>query len=278
MFYLNGLDSNLENIVSLAKFRSSHPIVDRETLKAAYKSSLLVIQPNVRQNISDKFIYDNDLISHYLSKYVDTVNDKSNSASVHEYTSNKSMECALKEIKKGIVFLKNNCPSIHFLFELVVNSIFYWRSEGQGGGSTSNAVGVIWASNRKNWGYLDVVEFLVHELTHQLMFLDELRYGHYKDCSLLNNSETYALSAILCRRRPMDKVIHSLVVGFEVLSLRQDLNTEKEIFLVHPESEQLKEDCKATIESIYSVDKKNNFLTKRSLEVVEDVCLKINRL
>lgn len=48
------------------------------------------------------------------------------------------------------------------------------------------------------------------------MFLDELRYSHYAYARILDPS-TYARSAILNIDRPLDKVLHSIVVAVEIL-------------------------------------------------------------
>lgn len=52
------------------------------------------------------------------------------------------------------------------------------------------------------------------------MFIDEIRYSHYNYGAIVDKS-TWARSAILNVPRPLDKVLHSVVVATEILLLRE---------------------------------------------------------
>jgi hypothetical protein len=72
-----------------------------------------------------------------------------------------------------------------------------------------------------SWNVFDGVEGLLHELTHTLLMLDELRFSHYPDYQILKKPENLAKSAIRVEPRPLHSVVHSYVVAVEVLALRQ---------------------------------------------------------
>jgi hypothetical protein len=88
------------------------------------------------------------------------------------------------------------------LLNTIITDIFVLPSSVAKGGSTSQAVGVIWANPKISYTTADMIEILVHELTHHAMFLDELRYTHYSYSRVLNQS-TWAHSAILIVARPL---------------------------------------------------------------------------
>jgi hypothetical protein len=129
------------------------------------------------------------------------------------------LACALSEIalysRDYLDFLKT-----------IVTDIFILPSDKARAGSTSQAIGLIWMNPRLTYTTVDIIEMLVHEFTHHTMFLDEMRHKHY--CyELVINRSTWARSAILNIARPLDKVLHSIVVSTEVLLFRNN-------FLGHP--------------------------------------------
>src|SRR5436305_15130155 len=87
-------------------------------------------------------------------------------------------------------------------------------------------------------------------MTHTLMFLDEGRYGHYLDYAAIAQRENYALSPILAKQRPLDKVVHALVVTAEILSFRQLHAGHPHGARRHPDSDRL---LRAAEQSIASV-------------------------
>ncbi|WP_419204388.1 aKG-HExxH-type peptide beta-hydroxylase [Bordetella trematum] len=125
-------------------------------------------------------------------------------------------------IERGPAKLRSEAPNHSLLFDVLISEIVVLPSTVANGGSTSDAIGVIWANPSARWEPVDTAEFLVHELTHHCMFIDEICNGHY-DYDLVVKRDYWAASAILNRPRPVDKVLHSIVVATEVLLLRQHL-------------------------------------------------------
>lgn len=85
------------------------------------------------------------------------------------------------------------------------------------------------------------------------MFLDELRYTHYSYSRVLKQS-TWARSAILNVARPLDKVLHSIVVAIEVLLFRDGYLGHPVNPRVHPPTrvmiEQLRDSISSTEQAI----------------------------
>lgn len=152
-------------------------------------------------------------------------------------------------VAMAISAMKAGAPDHYNLLNTFVETIFYEGSDVATGGSTSSAVGVIWANPHPKFRTSDTVEFLVHELTHNLVFLDEWVHPHY-DYDEILKPETWCKSAILMTKRPLDKVVHSIIVAAEIVLLRRELIGEPEDPRAHPPSGNI---VAAVIESIRQI-------------------------
>ena len=221
MYYLLGLEKNLSTIFLLCQGKSKLEITSQAELKQAYLEFLKIIQPKVwRPDVKDNvFLYDPELIADLIVNYLDEgiLTDFSAEIRVSKLP---SMHAALREMQSALDHIYFQDKHHHDLLRFTINTLFYAESYQQGGGSVSSAIGVIWCANRKNWTLNDSVEFLVHELTHNLVFLDELRYQHYVSLCEIAKQENFAVSAVLKKPRPLDKVFHSLIVAVDELCLK----------------------------------------------------------
>lgn len=160
------------------------------------------------------------------------------------------------------------------LFDTVITDIFILPSEIARAGSTSSALGVIWANPKLQYSLHDVMEMLVHELTHHEMFLDELCHAHY-DYKTMLDKRTWAQSAILHVSRPLDKVLHSAVVATEILLLREQILGHPVRPAVHPPTLTL---MRYVGESLTSIDAvlqsksvRSEIFLDRAFEILESV-------
>lgn len=165
--------------------------------------------------------------------------------------------------------LQRSAEHAKFL-DLIIERVFIDESDVAAGGTTSDAVGVIWANPRPEFAASDLAEFLVHELTHNFMFLDEWLYPHYK-YEIMHEERTWALSAILDRKRPIDKVLHSLIVAAEVVLLREQKFGEPSDPKAHPPSHQIRASIETTIEDLMRVQESTGVLADRALELIDTV-------
>ncbi|EOR10387.1 aKG-HExxH-type peptide beta-hydroxylase [Acinetobacter genomosp. 15BJ] len=154
----------------------------------------------------------------------------------------KKVENALEEL--GLF------SSDHYsLLQMIITDIFILPSHGTRGGSSTDGIGLIWANPKETYPLFDVVEFLVHELTHHCMFIDEQRYGHY-DYDTILKKENWAESAILKKPRPVDKVLHSIVVSLEIILFRDSVTGHPVKPKVHPPTQMLINQIKTAIKSL----------------------------
>lgn len=273
MFYLHGIESCIKTLVLLASTVSSQPIESVFELKKSYILFLKKIYPDCLPALGERdeqFCFNLEWIKKIVMKYKDDGILTDLKPDIDLDTSFASMRQALNCVQKGKEIIKDYNPSLMEVFDLTIHTLFYARSTHSGGGSVSDAPGIIWCSIRRNWTDMDIAEFLVHELTHNLVFLDELCYQHYYSMVALADEKTHAKSTILNKQRPLDKTFHSLVVTHEVLCYRQEAGEPARPH-VHPTSAKMLASCKETIASILSVINKNNLVTSKFREIIEQI-------
>jgi hypothetical protein len=87
-----------------------------------------------------------------------------------------------QKVRQALVRLLTLDDDFSSVFDIVIHSIFVRPSKpakvahGSHGGSSSASIGSIWLAVGDQVGERDIVEMLVHELTHHLMFIDELNH------------------------------------------------------------------------------------------------------
>jgi hypothetical protein len=158
-------------------------------------------------------------------------------------------------------------PDFVAFFDFFIHTMFYQRAFHSGGGSVSSALGVIWCAINRKWSDEDIIEFFVHELAHNMLFLDERANGHYAGIDAIADPRNWALSAVLERPRPLDKVFHSLIVSNEVLQHRLK-HGEPANPLLHPSSRHMAEAAAKTIDSIHRVIDRGGLVLPRFEEIL----------
>lgn len=128
--------------------------------------------------------------------------------------------------------------ALRAVFDLTINYVFVMPSEIASGGSSSALPGVIWINPRDSWDDLDRQELLVHELTHNLLFVDEIVHGFF-DYGPMPKKENWTYSAVLAKKRPLDKAFHSAVVAAEVLLYRHTFKQHPDNPGAHPPTDLL---------------------------------------
>jgi hypothetical protein len=125
-----------------------------------------------------------------------------------------------------------------------------------------------------NLGPRDLQEFLIHELGHTLLFLDEWRFGLFTSYPELLKRENWVASAIRKTVRPLDKAFHSVVVATEVLLARDHLLGHPATSVLHPSSPVLASGVLRSIESMTGDPTARLLLTDHALRLL-DRCQRI---
>ncbi|MGN5478871.1 hypothetical protein ACTMU2_23380 [Cupriavidus basilensis] len=125
------------------------------------------------------FVTDVETAHRFRTLFVnDSLLDDKAQASVIAEVGDPEAEGKCNLIARALEELSLYSEDHRVLFDTVITDIFILPSSLAKAGSTSQAIGVIWANPRINYTLHDVMEMLVHELTHHAMFLDEVRYSH----------------------------------------------------------------------------------------------------
>lgn len=275
MYYLCGFEANVRNIfaVSCAQDGAIRPTT-LEQLKTQYVTFLQKYHPHLPiEERADIFIDDvptEDALTG-IFKTDSILNDRAQTKLIGASFPAEEKARKRKAAEEALQLLKNVEPNLDSLLRLAIHSIFFRDSEGGAAGSASTGVGVIWLNNKGHLSAWDVLELCVHELTHNLVFIDELRYGHY-DYALVAQKENFAVSSILKTRRPLDKVVHSILVCTELFRLRQAHPKESAIAKIHPPTESLRVNTIAAIQSVYSLPGINHMVRPRVQELLTLCC------
>lgn len=249
MFYLQGETECLRTLMLLTAKQGKIAGSESQLVDAYIDYTVAIGGPEMRpSDPAEKFCDDPWRIRKLVSKHTDQAAPNDLRPEMVDTPASASHEVKAL-VQAAIAHLQTVNPGLHRLFNLTIHTIFYHRSRNSGGGSISSAPGAIWCSAKRTWSSTDLAEFLVHELSHNLLFLDERRYEHYKDQKAIMDPKNFPVSAVLKIPRPLDRVFHSLIVASEVLSFRLE-NGEPESSIVHPPSSELLDSCFDTIESI----------------------------
>jgi hypothetical protein len=181
-----------------------------------------------------------------------------------------NVERKIAQLESAIALLGDRSQDHLNFLDLSVERIFVDGSDVAAGGTTSDAVGLVWSNPHPEFSDTDLAEFLAHEMTHTLMFLDEWLLGHYTR-PLTHDESTWCHSAILKKKRPIDKVLHSIVVASEIVLLRQTYLGEPEAPKAHPPSHRIKQAIADSIDSIKDVQRRSGILAERALDLLDRV-------
>jgi len=263
MLFLLGAKQNLQTIHTLTvPYTTGAPLTTQE-LKRGYQTLLQETQPSVPRAQGASPTYVSDLAT--VTKLYDVFTAHSSLDDTQYDIRLCNSEGRSHEVLKWTEQVAQQLGELHtpfsWLFNLAIDSVFYAASTNATGGSTSNAVGVLWVNPSENWAERDMQEFLVHELDHNLLFLHEWRYGLFRNYSRMADPSAYAKSAIRANMRPLDKAFHSAIVAVDVLLLRETVIGHGSGHVLHPPTEKLIPKIIDCAESIRELDLRENLLT-----------------
>jgi len=277
MYGMFGVNLNIENIYKLAAPHvGDAEIVTAQDLKPSYLQFLALAHKEFPISIEhDLVISEPERTNLFAGAFSESVlNDLHQERMVGEIYSNELLLQNIDLVKSSLKTLKKIRPDLADLFELAVHSIVLCNSnkntEGSRahGGTTNKCIGLIWLNLRPGISEHNILEMLIHELTHTLVFLDELNYEHFNYHNI-TKKEYWAVSSILKRQRPMDKVIHSIMVSMELIHARRTfLPVENEPQLLHPDTLALIKSIKTSIDSVITHPLLEGVCKPRAIDLV----------
>lgn len=276
MFSLYGPELSIKNVYLLGhRYMAGRPVTHAVDLKSYYLDFLAEHEPNVPVNRGlDPFISDTGTEERLKDAYrASSLNDLKQQQIIGEAFDPAEREALIGRVRDGYAHLSGASRDLQAVFDLAVHSVFFRRSTRTDagavsfGGSSSTAMGAIWISGHGALTKFDVAEFLVHELTHHLLFLSERCRAqfHYKE---MIKPENFAQSAILNKRRPLDKVVHSVAVSTELLLARRSFLGERAV-MVHPDTDTMTERTLRSIDEILLMPNRDKVITPWTIELLE---------
>ena len=277
MLTLIGYEGIIQNFYRISKCLTSNKsrsVRVLRDLRDPYLDFLEWYQPEVPVNrSSDIFIKDGsveDKLSAAFSRGTKALDDRNQSNLMRLALSIPDKQEKIEQARKALHELFSADRSLEQVFKLSIHSVFVRKSDPSAvvyTGSTSGAVGVIWLGGEMV-GVGDLMELFVHELVHNLVFVDELNFPHY-DYKEITKSENYARSAILSDRRPLDKVVHSIIVATELIEGRKTFLANLENLHVHQNSAKMIGSVISACESVFAVKNISKIVHPRALGLVE---------
>jgi len=265
------IEKAIETIVLL----SSAPVnddLDELLLKKHYQQWLLKIQLHCPiLNDKTEFIeIDNSKINVYdgYFKREDRVDYEDAISSSIMYPSIKDR---IVKIKEGLIDLREKEPLKASLFDLVINTVIFDQNTRGGTSVNPNYVGVMGVHHDMRAEKEAVPELLLHEMTHNLLFLDELRYQHYKNYELLKQNENKMDSPYLNTviQLPLDRILHRMVVFVEILEYRNKHIGHSVRESQHLSSDIIRNTCHQYISQIEGKNLTEKLLTDRGQKIFE---------
>jgi len=289
MLGLLGKDETIKNVYRLARLHDAEStLTDFDSLRIGYLSLLAEKQSHMPVNFTpDPFIRDPAIESKLVAAFSRNVvlNDLHQEQVIAPAADSIERDARLDRANKALEDLFSKDDDLRFVFELVMHSIFCRPSNrtdlGQlaHGGTSSGAIGCTWLSLVDQVSHNNLMEMYVHELTHNLLFIDELSFEQF-DYDEIAKPENFARSAILLKQRPLDKVIHSIVVSTEILMARQSFLGCPDDLSVHPESDVLAHNALLAIDSLFELENIKDITSERLLDFANqcgEYCESISR-
>lgn len=279
MYGLYGISENIKNVYRLsAPFANEDDLETIADLKPAYFEFLKHHQPAYPLDLdADQIVSERGRAQTLATSFAASkINDLHQEKMIGDFYDQDTQATCFNLARRGLDALADANAEAIELFNLVVHSILLCGSNLNNagmrahGGTSSKCVGLMWLSMQRDLSTQDLVELFIHEMTHTLVFLDELNHGHF-DYTYMTLDENWAQSSILNRQRPMDKVIHSIVVAHEVLSARATFLSNTDKLNVHPSSKTLKANTLDSIASVLNHPRRDLVCKPRAIELAETV-------
>jgi hypothetical protein len=277
MYGLFGLSHNIENVYKLAApFAEGADLQTMGDLKRPYLGFLRDLHKDFPINENENQIIRDPAAARALTGAfaASQVNDLHQERMVAGLYQDEALNERAGVVQDQLRHLREINAEVAELFQLVIHSILLAGSgennEGRRahGGSSNSRIGLLWMSLHSRLSAQDIMEMLIHEMTHNLVFIDELNFGLF-EYPEMTKIENWARSSILKRKRPMDKVVHSIVVSTEILHARAAYLPNAEPLSAHPDSASMKESTLAAIDSVLTHPNRDAICQPRAIELVE---------
>lgn len=169
-----------------------------------------------------------------------------------------------KSVTEGWASFASDDPVLGSLAQLMLNQVFTTSGTRSGSMSDSSAVGHIWVAPGHAWDTQDVHEAILHELTHQFLFVDELVHPHFDP----GVNDVRVSSSIRGESRELAAAVHSAIVASEILQFRTRVENGSAQHALHGTTEAMRTGLQHTVEEIRSEEMIWGLLKPRMQDLV----------
>ncbi len=264
------------NINRLARYENPKGLLNTTPkLKESYLDFLDRRQEGIKTNRSDDVFVADAVMQDQFSRAFQqgVLNDLSKDNVFGKKYGASAYSNKVADLRKALNKLLTLDDDLDYIFRIAIHSIIVRPSKIVVGGlrfnsgSSSATVGTIWLSLHKKLPTIDLMELLVHEFTHNVLLLDEINTRHY-NYDLIARKENFARSAILRRSRPLDRVIHSIVVATELVLARDKYLGHAKPPVIHRKTTELIADTIAAIKSVRALPNLEHLITPHLNQLV----------
>ncbi len=145
---------------------------------------------------------------------------------------------------------------------LLVACLLCVKQSGAGGGSFGDSLGVVWFDPSPSWEPADYAETVLHEATHQGVFLcDMVQRLFVREPGEMSSDDALVISAIRAARRPYDLAFHSACVAAALADFHARTGRRER-------SRELLQALRPTADELRN---KSGFLTQAGLAILEEL-------
>lgn len=212
------------------------------------------------------------LLETFISDHDDSDIDSVNKKTIDNIISNEDINSKVQKMST-FNYARSTLSAISTQWaktlDLMISQVILSHMENCVGGSTPKAPGLLWVNVPNRSSMVDYCEFIVHELTHQMLFIDDLISNHFHPVAY----KVQCSSSIRGTRRSAFAAFHSLAVTANVLNFRKSIGIVgmKNNITLHPNTPSMIAGAMSAIESIQDNQLKHKILTDRGVDIFKRI-------
>ncbi|ERT10771.1 hypothetical protein LGZ99_09140 [Photorhabdus temperata] len=157
---------------------------------------------------------------------------------------------------------------IYELMNRIIKIVIINKLSSYTNGTTQKTIGLASMDFKDEFDYQDFVELMFHQLTHMILFIDDIANMHMNENTKKIHVEVEGVKSVFGNNMfPVYLLFHSYIVGVEILSFRSQLFGLNASAKYHGSTDRIVRLCK----KMSSVIKENiDMFSERSREIFEE--------
>lgn len=218
--------SNMEALINFYKKQNENDELNGD-LKEDFFTALNSLQYAKIPNRQEKVIiqFQNEELCRHLVR-MGAIPEEATENNKHLYNDHQQEEIT-NNLNKAFQLLEILHPGLRSLVDRLIGTILCFNVKGFGGGSASGVIGLIWFSPHPKWTIVDYADALYHEFIHNSIFLEDMINGVLPKQEVCETEDALTTSAILKKKRPLDRAYHSAGVSIGLMHFYHMMNDHK---------------------------------------------------